>query len=250
MNKANFVKINIGGKQQGIADQASIDLEIGCRNKCVGCYGSKASRRGGQFYSDIISKEYNDDIFRASCKAAKKKGIKYVRFGKFSDPGDPAVRRDAIKILEAATKENLRVVFVTKSLEYNKEFAEVLKSGNHILHVSLGMITKAPLNYIRKDVGSKYHAVGVNSYWRITDDVTARMPSEYQDLPGDRIILTPIRFASMEQLNEYKANKELYRWTGGYYKPININTSWLCSSDHMCGEIGGKSYCSNCLVGE
>ena len=84
------IEVVLGGKGVGIADQASIDPMVGCRNMCVGCYASKTSRLGKSFFKDEpILKEFNNDVFIKSCKAAVRKGINIARLGKHCDPGDP-----------------------------------------------------------------------------------------------------------------------------------------------------------------
>ena len=62
----SLVKIDENGKG-GFACSWSIDLEIGCRNACKGCYGSKTSYMSTNYFENIKSKEYNEDKFRASC---------------------------------------------------------------------------------------------------------------------------------------------------------------------------------------
>lgn len=244
------IEVTLGGKGVGIADQASIEPAKGCNNGCAGCYAAKTTRMGSKF-GNMEPREYDDDKFRRSCKSAYKKGIRFVRMAKHCDPGDPALRGTVVQILQAATDENLRVVFVTKSLSYDKEVADKMKEGKHILHVSLGMkVASEDGNLRRLRTYRRYKDMGkVISRVRICEDVTKEMPSHYRGMTDENVIITPMRFSSKEHAAEYEADLEKYEWNSGYYRPKMRHASWIPYSN-WCGEVGKDIYCSNCLVEE
>lgn len=244
----SFIEITIGGKGVGLADQASIEPAKGCTNNCLGCYAAKTTRMGEKFYKEVTPKEYRDDVFRRSCKTARNKGIKFVRMAKHCDPGHPSVRRGVIQTLQASAEEGLQIVFVSKTLEYNKDVSKALKDGNHILHISLGMKSKIenkPLisNSARALVAGKYKRSGVNTFLRAVYDVTKDVPLEIRGL--NNVIVTPLRFSSKEHLSAYNANPDLYEWKDGYYRPKMSHPSWMFFNK-WCGEVGDKIMCCNC----
>lgn len=243
-----LIRINDNSKG-GLCCSASIDLSIGCKNNCVGCYAAKASRMGKSFFlDDPIYKEYDDTKFHNDCKKYSRKGIKFIRLGKFSDAGDPAVTGALLKVLQASTSEGLRIVFVTKSLKFDSEIAKELIKGNHILHVSLGMITdNAPTNLNRIIDAASYKTVGVNVKFRIVDDITKEMSPGWNFGP-ENVIVTPMRFSSKNDLNMYGADISNYKFISGYYRPIKPHKSWNDYLVTCCGEIGEVTYCCECGV--
>lgn len=245
------IRVNTSSKG-GLCCSASIDCHIGCSNRCVSCYGTKASRMGSSFFrDDPVVKEYDDKVFRQDCKKYIRKGIRFIRLGKFSDSGHNHRSGNLNKILKTTAEEGIRLIFVTKSLKYDKEISNLLISGNHILHYSLGMITKAPCNVERFCEGLKYRRDKVNIKFRITDDITTNIKSIWNDinLTSDETIITPLRFNSKVDLEEYKCNFNNYSFIDGYYRPLFKHPSWS-KFKNFCGEILNTVYCCNCLCGE
>jgi len=243
------IKVELGGKGVGLADQAFIEPAKGCANKCVGCYAAKTTRMGSRF-STVELKEYDHDVFSKSCRAARKKGIRFVRMAKHTDPGIASLRGRVIQILRAAQLEGLQIVFVTKSLEFDPEVVSAMRDGNHILHISLGMITEGddvPMSHVRLTTGLEYASAGVNTKWRIIDDVTKKLYSGWRLVPVNSAIITPMRFPSMDTLKQYNADPENYEFIGGYYRPKFIHQDWNIFNP-WCGEVGSDVKCCNCLV--
>lgn len=241
-----IIKVDIGGKGIGIADQASVDLAKGCANKCKGCYAEKTSRLGHKF-SIVEFKEYNDVEFRKSCRAAIRKGIGVARFGKHTDNGDDGLLDTTSKVLSAASDEGLRLVFVTKSLKYNADICKLLKKGNHILHYSLGMLTEAPSDGDRLRAAIEYHKAKVNTKLRVIADVTENARYSHLRADAKNVIVTPMRFASKYLVKEYNANLDNYEFKGGFYRPKFVHKSWSIFKN-WCGEVGNDIKCCNCLA--
>lgn len=257
----SLIKVDIGGKGVGLADQASVDVAKGCKNNCVGCYAAKTSRLGSKF-STLEIKEYDDVEFRKSCRSAVNKGIKFARLGKHTDCGDDSVIGTTNKVLKAAADEGLRLVFVTKSLQYSVETAKLISEGDHILHVSRGMITDGPSDADRAKLFIKM--IGPLFSKNICQRVIADVTKECEFKPGrfhmntgdaphiwgtfhDRCIVTPMRFPSKDILEKYEADIKNYEFKGGFYRPKFIHESWNVF-DHWCGEVGDTVMCCNCLV--
>lgn len=245
----SYIEVVLGGKSIGIADQASIDPMVGCRNMCVGCYAAKTSRMGKSFYKDEpILKEFDYDVFIKSCKAAVRKGITVARLGKHCDPGDDICIGTTRQILEATAKEGVSCVLVSKSIGFDEATATVIRDGGHTLHISLGMITKALDNAYRIRTYRLYKSFGCRSKVRIVEDVTQPVPKEYlKKIDPDDVIVTPMRYTSKVDAALYDADLSKYRWHLGFYRPIAADPSWSIFS-HSCGEIGESVLCCNCLV--
>lgn len=244
----SYIQIIYGGKNVGIADQASIEPLKGCTNRCVGCYASKTTRIGKEFFDSVTLKEFNEEIFRKSCKKAKKDGIEFLRISKHCDPGHIIAREVVLEILNILSEYDIKAVFVTKCLEYEDKMAQTLISGNHILHISLGMITQTKSDEERLLTWQKYKEKGVNAKTRLTLDVTKHLPKIFGGLKDEELIITPLRFPSKSIANEYNADLDSnFSYTNGYYKPKNVHESWSAFSN-WCGEIGNKTLCCNCLT--
>ena len=248
------VEVSIGGKEVGLADQASIDLMSGCDNKCIGCYAAKSSRQGKKFFeNDPVVKEYDDEYFRKSVRRALKKSINHTRLGKHSDPGSMLCSGMLNQVLTTAGEEGMRIVLVTKSLGFRDEIAATLKQYNHTLHISLGMISQAIENEFRFRNYRLYKGYGVNVKCRIVEDVTDRVPNEYlrylKYLPLEDILVTPMRFSGKGDVKAYGVDISQYVWENGYYRPKELHKEWEIFP-HFCGEVGSKILCKNCLIGE
>jgi hypothetical protein len=168
---------------------------------------------------------------------------------KHCDPGDPGLRETIIRILQTASEEGLRIVFVSKSLSFDTAVASAIKDGNHILHMSLGMKTDAVSDYERGVVALTYAVYGVdNTYLRLCYDVTKKIPVDIPSISSDICIVTPMRFPSKAIAELYDADLDKFEFTGGYYRPKEIHESWSIFTN-WCGEVGDKVMCCNCLVG-
>lgn len=231
----------------GLCCSASIDLVIGCSNKCISCYGLKVSMLSNdKMHTDNpIKKEY-DDKFIKSIKKYKNKGIKYIRLGKFSD-GAHADRGTLLKVIKTCTEEQIKLVFVTKSLIYDKEIAKALVDGEHILHVSLGMIGDAQSDNDRIKMYNQYKKAKVNVKLRIVSDITKQIPVKYSKFKSDDVILTPLRFNKLDDLLVYQADINSYSFIKGYYRPKFHDSSWLIF-ENICGEINNTLFCCKCMV--
>lgn len=233
----------------------SIDLERGCKNKCIGCYGTKTSLMGAdKYYNQIVSKDFNENKFRASAKNTVRKGNTFARLGKHSDAANIYDYEILKSVLKIAGEEGLRLIFVSKSLTFNKEIATLLKDGNHVLHMSLGMITEAQSEFDRYMTYRHYTKNHVCSYLRIVADITKNIPIELNvvgceeaiTIEKDRCIITPMRFSSKDIAGIYKADLNKYEFVHGYYKPKEVHESWNVFK-HWCGEINGEIKCCKCL---
>jgi hypothetical protein len=254
----SLIKIDVNGKGNPCCSW-SIDLEIGCRNQCVGCYGLKTSMMGQGYFNKIKEKEYDEVKFRSSCRLAYKKGVRFVRLGKHSDAGYGGVFEILKSVLSIAGEEGLRLIFVSKSLEYNEEIAKLLLKHGHILHMSLGMITQAPSHldrvktFIRYNINTYLKEANVSGYkafMRIVADVTKpfdlSIPRVYTHPVYEKCIVTPMRFSSKEYANEYDADLSKYEFVNGYYRPKEMHESWNVFT-HFCGEVNGELKCCKCL---
>lgn len=244
----SHIKAEIGGKAKGLADRVTIDPAIGCKNRCVGCYGKKASQRG-KHYDNVRDKEFNKEVFEKSIRLAKKKGFHFARIGKHCDPGDHI---DSLYgILDCCNTQNFRCVVVSKSLEYNDRIAELLRTGKHKLHMSLGPWSPiAPSEENRLRVASAYISRGVDTSIRLTRDITREMNRIDKRVAAFmECILTPMRYASKKLLSDNGAQIQNFEYADGYYRPLIIHDDWR-PMVNVCGEIGGHVYCCNCLIKE
>jgi len=238
----------IGGKAKGKADQVTIDPALGCKNKCVGCYAKKSCQRG-KHYDDVVYKNLDKKVLKKSIRLVKSKGFQLARVGKHCDPGE---RLDDLNgILDCCNDERFRCIVVSKSLVWTRTIANSLRSGNHILHISLGPYTDvAPNEWFRIKTAEAYRDSGVKTVIRLTRDVT-EYPSELDtyimSFWKDRYIITPMRYPSWDIANFYKAKKENFDFVSGYYRPIKVHPVWEQYMTNVCGEIDNKIRCCNCL---
>jgi hypothetical protein len=250
----SIIKIDINGKG-GPACSYSIDFEIGCRNQCIGCYGSKTSMMGQNFFHGIKEKEYNEKKFRNSCKLEYSKGCRIVRLGKHSDPGFSGNIEILKSVLGIAGEEGLRLVLVSKSLGFSSPVSHLARKYNHKVHISLGMITSGPSDLERFNVyrayrkNVKYQDDMIDISLRVVTDVTKQLPTFYDIPDRDNIIVTPMRFASKDIAKQYGADLSKYKFVNGYYRPQEVHESWSVFKN-WCGEVGEELKCCKCLIGD
>jgi hypothetical protein len=239
----SFVLVDDSGKGQ-LCCSKSIDLERGCKNKCIGCYGTKTSLMGAdKYYNHIVPKEFDEKKFRTSVKNTVRKGFKFARLGKHSDAAN-IENYDTLKsVLKITGEGGLRLVFVSKSLKFDKEIARLLRDKEHILHMSLGMISDAQSNEQRIKVYKQYRDFDIRAHLRITEDVTKPVPLYFKGYSG---IITPMRFSSLFIANLYDVDMSKYEFVHGYYKPKVIDPSWSTHTN-WCGEINGEIKCCKCM---
>ena len=236
----------IGGKAKGIADQVAIDLALGCKNQCVGCYAKKSCQRGKN-YDTVVSKELDKKVLQRSIKAARDQGFQLARIGKHCDPGDHIDSLDGV--LDCCNDESFRCIVVSKSLTYNPSTARLLQAGNHVLHMSLGPYSPiAPAEEFRIAVAGKYETQGVKTVIRLTRDITQRMNELDKWVTSKmRFIVTPMRYPSSAILEAYDADPKDFEFVSGYYRPKVIHMDWRNHMTNVCGEINGEVRCCNCL---
>ncbi len=240
----------IGGKQKGIADQVTIDPALGCRNNCVGCYARKSSQRGKN-YEKVVEKELDRKILTSSLCRAKNEGFNVARVGKHCDPGDHV--NSLLGILKCCSDESFKCIVVSKSLPFSYAVAELLRNGNHILHLSLGpysVIVPSDEEIIRR--AAKYREMNIKVFIRFTRDVTECMlESDKWIMKFMPYIVTPMRFASRDIMNFYHHNKpheEDFDFVNGYWRPNKIHKDWKPYMRDVCGEIDGRVRCCNCGI--
>ena len=234
-----------GGKKVGLGCQARIDQAVGCENKCVGCYAKRVTRCGDRF-DVVMERVFDEAALRDSIKGILKEGIDIARCGSVCDPGhNPEL---LLKIINVATEEGLRLVVTTKSLVYRADIARALKAGNHLLQVSLGMISEAQSEKDRVSMLKAYRKAGVDVMYRITTDVTIEPNLLHKRIiSGDvSVLVTPLRVIGRGQAAEYNLNIDSYGYHKGYYRPLFVHESW--GKVPICGEVDGKIKCANCLV--
>lgn len=240
----------------GLCCSRSIDLERGCINRCVGCYGTKTSLMGSdKYFNNIVAKDFNESKFKKSCELASKQGYSYIRLGKHSDAANISDYEILKRVIEISHQEGLKLIFVTKSLKHNKDISKLLRDNDHILHISLGMLTDAPSDIHRLNTFLLYKNDKVNVRLRITSDITEPINSMFTAINKDRIIVTPMRFISKEVADYYNIDLTKYKYVNGYYKPIleYVHESWKRYSN-WCGEVYTEtgvdvfSYCAKCGV--
>jgi len=255
MGRSNFIIVNTNSKG-GLCCSYSIDLNIGCSNKCESCYGLKVSMmKREDFHTDNpVEKVFDEKKFIQSVKKYRNKGMGFARLGKFSDIVNGNYNGTLNQTLKAATKEGLRLVLISKSLVFNEELSKLLREGNHTLHMSCGLISQAQSNEKRICTYSRYKKDGVNSRLRIVEDITKRIPSTYKYVDKTDIIVTPLRFNSEKDLNIYEADKDCYSFQSGYYRLLTdkIHSDWG-DFPYWCGESTNKDgsasiRCCSCLV--
>jgi len=236
----------IGGKAKGIADQVAIDLALGCKNKCVGCYAKKSCQRGEK-YDTVVNKDLDKKVLQRSIKAARAQGFQLARVGKHCDPGDHI---DSLNgVLDCCNNEHFRCVVVSKSLSFDDITAGLLRTGNHILHMSLGPYSPvAPAEGIRIAVAGMYESQGVKTAIRLTRDITQRMdPLDKFVISKMKYIVTPMRYPSKAIMDAYYADGMHYEFVSGYYRPKYVHESWRPFMTNVCGEIDNVVRCCNCL---
>ena len=237
----------LGGKKKGIADQVSIDLALGCKNQCVGCYAKKSSQRG-RYYDNVISKSLDKEVLKRSLRKVRAKGFQLGRVGKHCDPGDHIDNLNGV--LDCCNDEHFRCVCVSKSLDFDPQTARLMRIGKHMLHISLG-----PFSPVAKDERSRvsvaqlYGSHGVRTAVRLTRDITQEI-SELDKYVTSvmNYIVTPMRYPSREIMNFYKSNEESFEFVSGYYRPKVIHPSWMKYMTNVCGEINNEIKCCNCLL--
>lgn len=248
------IRVDTSGKG-GPSCSWSIDFEIGCRNQCIGCYGTKTAMMGAAYFDNIREKEYDEKKFQASCKSAYKKGCRVVRLGKHSDPGFSGNTEILKSVLGIAGEEGLRLVLVSKSLGFSSPVSHLVRKYRHKVHISLGMITSGPSDLERFNVyrayrtNIRYKDDMIDISLRVVADVTKQLPTFYDIPDKGNIIVTPMRFASKDVADKYVADLSKYKWVNGYYRPQEIHESWK-SFPHWCGEVGEEIKCCKCLVVE
>ena len=243
----SYIHASIGGKQKGIADQVSIDPALGCENRCIGCYAFKSSQRGKNYYEKVVEKEYDNEILKKSVRKAKAQGHNVARVGKHCDPGRHLDRLN--NILECCNNESFSCVVVSKSLPFVDNIASLLKE-RHLLHMSIGPYSDySPSEEQRVNVANAYRQAGVKTSIRWTEDITMPMREVVRNnIDNMDYILTPMRYASGEVMSFYRAEKENFTFTGGYYRPDKIHSDWNNYLNNVCGEINGEVRCCNCLI--
>lgn len=237
----------VGGKQKGLADQVSIDLALGCKNQCVGCYAKKSSQRGKN-YDNVVSKDMDKEVLKRSLRKVIAEGFQLGRVGKHCDPGD---HLDSLNsVLDCCNDEHFRCVCVSKSLEFNQRTADLLRSGNHILHMSLGPFSPIVKGEMyRVNTAQAYRSRGVRTAVRLTRDITQEMSELDQHVTSImEYIVTPMRYSSREIMNYYKSNEESFEYVSGYYRPKEVHPSWMTHMLNVCGEINNEIKCCNCLA--
>ena len=237
-----------GGKQIGAGCQARIDPALGCGNKCVGCYAKRVSYLGKEFDTPYVREIKESTIRTTIKKGAIDKGITVARCGMQCDPGS---HPESLKvIMDISTEMGLRLIVATKSLPFNESIAHDMVKGKHILQVSLGMISEvAPSDFERYTMGKAYEEAGVETVFRVVDDVTKAPLKAYQNLKHEKkVLITPMRFTTTDIMKLYKADVKNYTHVQGYYRPDFVHIKWLALSKNICGIVGGKEYCSNCLA--
>jgi hypothetical protein len=247
MSRCNEIIMNSNSKGN-LCCSSSVDMFIGCPNKCVSCYGLKVSMLPKeQFHTDNpIRKVYDDKKYRSSVKKFVNKGITYSRLGKLCDCGyDPDIGTLS-RVIETANEEGVRFVFVTKSLDFDGEIARLLKKNEVVLHMSLGMISQAESDKCRIARGRLYERYGVNVKYRIVEDIT-KPRNIYSYVIENNAIITPLRLNSKEDCKRYDIDMNKYEFKYGYYRPIEMHKSWE-DFEYFCGEIGSEIKCCECLV--
>ena len=238
----SYVTAIIGGKKKGLADQVTIDPDLGCKNKCIGCYAKKSSQKGKN-YDTVIHKDLDKKILKKSIQFVKSKGFQIGRVGKHCDPGDSLDNLNGI--LDCCNSELFRCVVVSKSLPFVKSIAKKLAQGNHILHISLGPFSfYAPPEEERVKTLLSYKEYGCNTILRLTRDITQQYSEDIPLLVNT--IVTPMRYPSNEILRYYYADINNFEFQDGYYRPKVIHPSWLDHFGNVCGEINGEIRCCNC----
>lgn len=240
----------VGGKMIGLGSRVTLDPALGCVGACVGCYAAKTTRLGPDVYHSLtkVKSMVESELIR-SIKHVQSKGHNYARVGKSCDPG---LHLDELTfILKTAQKLDFRCVVVSKYLMFNDKIADLLREGDHTLHISLGMESeKIPSEEKRISAGKQYFAKGVRTSFRICDDVT-RPYRDYLDEEADKIpkIITPMRYPSKADIASSQADLSNFVFEAGYYKPKEAHSSWKeMLPGHGCGKIGDKYHCSNCGV--
>lgn len=242
----SYIQAILGGKQIGIADQVTIDPALGCKNRCIGCYAKKSSQKGAN-YDKVIQREYNYKILSKSIETIKKKGFAVARVGKHCDPGDSINNLNSI--LECCTNYDFRCVVVSKSLENDFLTSHNLLIGNHILHLSIGPKSEMIDEHIVIKNAEFYNHMLLYFCVRWTEDITQPMRKFVKDnINKFDYIITPMRYYSIDILNFYRANKNNFTFSSGYYKPNTVHDDWYEYCDNICGEINGKVRCCNCLI--
>jgi len=238
-----IIRAELGGKNQGPACRASIDLSKGCGNNCLGCYGKVVTRNnGGRSWGRVVERELKPHTLETSILRCKSQ-VQWFRCGKNCDPFyNPEL---LVKVLEICNKSEANLVIVTKSLIFREDIAWLLRD-RHILHVSLGMITEAPSNAERISRGFEYRRYGVRTGFRIIANPMETMSEDYIDLPAK--LLTPLRLPSRKMFEPYGIT-EGYKYDKNYWYPTRIHESWLRDDTFLCGHLYGMvNHCSGCLT--
>lgn len=257
-----------GDKVEGCLCKHNLDLSIGCpsgnirgffrRNsngRCEYCYGRRSN------YHKFRPKKINLDLLEKDIKLRK---IKILRVGKFSDPGYRSLKESLANVLRLCNKLKVKVILITKLLEFDKKVAELLKSTDSVIHFSLGYDhLERGANWLgmsnnkRLKVAHQYSRFGVRTYLRLVKDITVSADDVSKKAFNSKIpiIITPLRFARYDlaksitgkSISELKTHRFIR--IPGYLNPRIMHDDFSQIRE-ICGEIGEKRYCAKCGLGE
>jgi hypothetical protein len=188
------------------------------------------------------------EVLKRSLRKVRVEGFQLGRVGKHCDPGDHIDNLNGV--LDCCNDEHFRCVCVSKSLEFNPETAALMRYGNHILHISLGLFSPVVKDErYRVSVAQAYRDSGVRTAVRLTRDITQEIPEldKYVTSILDYIV-TPMRYPSRDIMNYYGSDEGAFEFVSGYYRPKGIHESWLPYMSFVCGEINNEIKCCGCLV--
>lgn len=138
--------------------------------RCFYCY---QKRKNGKSIEGMIVGDKTIEDF-------KNYNPEFVRLGKETEWGHPLYRKSLLEFIDLCTEYGSRIIFPTKMLEFNKEFAKKIRKNNGFLSFSIGndRFELGPCEYgftnkWRIKQGEKYFDSGVNTALTMVLDITS-----------------------------------------------------------------------------
>jgi hypothetical protein len=227
---------------------------------CDYCYAAYLYKKDPKAYRVKTIKE---SVFK---NIAKKYPAHILRLGKNFECGHRLARPALLQVLQYCVKYKMRPVVTSKLLEFDKAVADLVKSSQGIVHISLGRdedesgaVRQGSTNEWRLEQATAYKKYGCPTQVRIVSDVTMPMSDfhrkAFKEMGGSHgVLLTPLHYTNKEHFESMRQDitwdeaksSGLFSYTHGDLRPNRIHPDWDQTKER-CGVIAGREYCNNCV---